>query len=304
MALSVKILGASAAAPAHHRHQTAQLLTANGSKYLIDCGEGTQMQLTRYKEKLASIHHIFISHLHGDHYLGLMGILSSQHLLGRTKALHLFGPPDLRELILVNLRISQTLLNFDIIFHPLEGESGKLIFEDKQVEVYQLKMNHRIACYGFMFQEKPKRYSLRKEKLPAGLSLQEIALLVQGKDIYDTEGQLAYRASDLTKEPPVPVKYAYCADTAYHEEIIPWIEGAHGLYHEATFMQDMAARAKETFHSTTIQAATLAQKAKVHQLIIGHYSIRYKDLTPLLAEAQTVFPNTRLAIEGESIVFS
>jgi len=295
------ILGCSSATPTSTRNPTAQLLNIAERFFLIDCGEATQIQLRKFKLKFQRINNIFISHLHGDHYLGLMGLLSSMHLLGRTVDLHLYCPPELQEIIELQNKHSQTYLKYTIVYHPYNYVTNDLIFEDERVEVRTILLSHRIPCCGFLFTEKPLQATISKEVLQKyRIPVDQIFAIKNGADYITTTGEVILN-SVLVIAPPSPRSYAYCSDTAYDERIIPVIKGVNLLYHEATFMKDMLARAKETYHSTTIQAATIAQKANVQQLMIGHYSARYKDLQPLLEEAQTIFKNTILAKEGESI---
>jgi ribonuclease Z len=297
----LKILGSNSAAPAFNRHPTSQLLHIQQDSFLIDCGEGTQMQLSKYKIRYTRIGHIFISHLHGDHYLGLVGLLSTMHLHKRTEDLCLYGPPGLADIVSLQFKYSDTRLNYKIHFRELEPEAA-IIFENDILTVETIPLNHRIQCTGFLFKEKPKKRRLKKEALPENLLLQHIALLKKGKDVYDGEGNLLYRNDELTLPPKKSRSYAYCSDTKYSECIIPQISGVDLLYHESTFLDDQSERAAETFHSTAKQAALIAQKANVQQLVLGHYSSRYKDLLPFAEEAQSVFPNTILSVEGEDIV--
>jgi ribonuclease Z len=296
------ILGCSSATPTSTRNPTAQLLNVAERFFLIDCGEGTQIQLRKYKLKFQRINHIFISHLHGDHYLGLMGLLSSMHLLGRTVDLHLYSAPELKEIIEVQLKHSQTQLRYTIVYHPHRYIANDLIFEDNKVEVRTILLNHRIPCCGFLFTEKPilpniSIETLKKYRIP----VDQIMNIKNGADYITADGTTVPN-SELVSQQHQPRSYAFCSDTCYDERIIESIKGADLLYHEATFMDDMKERAKETYHSTTLQAATIAQKAGVKQLMIGHYSARYKDLRPLLDEAKSIFENTVLAVEGESLI--
>ncbi len=304
MSFSLKILGSNSAAPAHNRHQTSQLLAVQNHTFLIDCGEGTQMQLIKYRVKAQKINHIFISHLHGDHYLGLMGLISTMHLQGRTADLFIYGPPGLAEIITLQLQYSQTVLNYKIKFQELDTAIRKVIFEDAVLSVETIPLNHRIGCAGFLVREKPKKRRIIKEKLPEDFSLQNILKLKNGEDIVDEEGNTLFRNEDMTLPPRKSRSYAYCSDTKYEENIIEQIKNVDLLYHEATFLSDREDRARQTFHSTARQAATIAKKAAVGQLLLGHYSIRYRELQPLLIEAREVFENAHLAIEGESIEIS
>ncbi|MBL0329232.1 MAG: ribonuclease Z [Bacteroidetes bacterium] len=296
------ILGCSSATPTSKRNPTAQLLNIAERFFLIDCGEATQIQLRRFKLKFQRINHIFISHLHGDHYLGLMGLISSMHLLGRTIELHLYCPAELQEIIEVQFKHSQSYIKFQIVYHPHQYVDNAIIFEDDRVEVRTLVLNHRIPCCGFIFKEKPLPPTISKETIyQHHLTVEEIVAIKEGSDLTKNNGEVI-KNSDLLNPPLVPRSYAYCSDTCYDERIIDYIKGVNLLYHEATFLQEMEARAKETFHTTALQAGMIAKQANVKQLMIGHYSARYKDLEPLLVEAKSVFDNTILAIEGENTV--
>lgn len=296
------ILGCSSATPTSTRNPTAQLLNIAERFFLIDCGEATQIQLRKFKLKFQRINHIFISHLHGDHYLGLIGLLSSMHLLGRTVDLHLYCPPELEEIIEVQFKHSQTYLRFKIVYHHHKFIANDLIFEDNKVEVRTILLNHRIPCCGFLFTEKPLLANISKETIQKyDIPVEQILAIKGGADFITTGGELIPN-SKLVSNKFKPRSYAYCSDTCYDERIIEFIKGVDLLYHEATFLNEMLPRAKETYHSTALQAATIAQKAEVHQLMIGHYSARYRELQPLLDEAQTVFSNTILSIEGKSTV--
>lgn len=300
MSFNLKILGSSSATPAHGRFPTAQLLQIEQYHFLIDCGEGTQFQLLKYHCKLSRISHILISHLHGDHFYGLIGLLSTMNLNGRTASLELYGPPGLLEIITTQFRCSDTRLEYGINFHPLEPRTG-IILEDDHLTLSTLPLHHGIACTGFLFREKPRKRRINPDALPGGVAAHQIKRLKEGKDIHDQHGNLLYANAQLTLPPRPPLSYAYCSDTAYHEPVIAQVAGADLLYHEATFLESEAARAAHTLHSTARQAATVAQLAGVKQLLIGHFSARYKDLAPLLAEARGVFANTQLAVEGLTV---
>ncbi len=296
------VLGCSSATPTSKRNPTAQLLNIAERFFLIDCGEGTQIQLRRFKLKFQRINHIFISHLHGDHYLGLMGLISSMHLLGRTIELHLYCPAELQEIIEVQLKHSQSYLKFPIVYHPHSYADNEVIFEDEKVVVSTIVLNHRIPCCGFIFREKQTLANVSKEVIHRYLlSLEQILAAKAGKDVQLPSGEVIKNEVLLTKSLS-PRTYAYCSDTIYDERLIELVKGANLLYHEATFLQEMETRAKETYHTTALQAGTIAKKAEVKQLMIGHYSARYKDLTPLLEEAKSAFENTILAVEGESVL--
>ena len=301
MDFELKILGSSSATPSTNRNHTAQVLTIGNQLNLIDCGEGTQMQLMRYKVKHQRICNIFISHLHGDHFFGLFGLLSTMHLQQRTSPVNIFGPPGLAELLTLQFKHSNTLFTFKINFQELDAATHKLIYEDKFITVHTLPMQHRVSCCGFLFREKPKLRHLVKSKLPQGLTPPQLVGLKHGEDLLDEAGQVWLRNADVTSPPNRSRSYAYCSDTRYKEDILPYIRQVDLLYHEATFMDELRDRASYTFHSTAHQAATLAFKADVKRLLIGHFSVRYKDLTPLLLEAKAVFENTHLALEGKTV---
>ena len=299
MVFEVSILGSSSATPIYQRHPTAQVLNIHERFFLVDCGEGTLIQLNRYKIKFHRINHIFISHLHGDHYFGLLGLLSTMHLQGRTIPMNLYCQPALKEIIDIQLKHSETALRFEIIYHFLDSLNSQIIFSDEDIEIKTIILNHRIPCTGFLFKEKSRLRKLVKEKLQKySISVASLQELKNGKDIVDDNGHVILN-SELTTNPKPTRSYAFCSDTCYDERILPFIEKVDLLYHEATFLSDKEDRAKETFHSTAAQAATIAQKANVNRLIIGHFSARYKNLYPLLDEAKAVFPDTTLAMEGD-----
>ncbi len=300
MEFELRILGSSSATPSVNRHNTAQVLTVGNQIHLIDCGEGTQMQLMLYKIKHQRISNIYISHLHGDHYFGLAGLLSTMHLQGRLLPLHLFGPPGLSEILSLQFKYSGTNLCYKLVFHELEAPSFQLIYEDSLITVHTIPMEHRVPCSGFLFREKIKPYPLIKEKLPHFLTPVQLTRLKWGHDVLDEEGNTLVLHKDVTMAPKRSRSYAYCSDTIYKPELLPYLRDIDLLYHEATFTDDLQERARHTFHSTARQAGELAAAAQVRQLVIGHFSVRYKDLSPLLIEAQEVFLNTALAIEGHT----
>jgi ribonuclease Z len=302
MIFEVSILGSSSATPIYQRHPTAQVLNIHERFFLVDCGEGTLIQLNRYKIKFHRINHIFISHLHGDHYLGVLGLLSTMHLQGRTIPMHLYCPPPLKEIIEIQLKYSETVLRFPIIYHLTDNKKSEVIFDDEDLEISTIILNHRIPCTGFLFKEKKRNRKLVKEQLQRyNVPVSVYQQLKNGQDYITEEGKVIAN-SILTVEPRKPRSYAFCSDTSYTETILPFVKEVDLLYHEATFLSDKEERAKETFHSTAAQAATIAKKANVARLIIGHFSARYKNLYPLLDEAKEVFPDTTLAMEGD--VFS
>ncbi|MFP4088695.1 MAG: ribonuclease Z [Cyclobacteriaceae bacterium] len=299
MTFRLKILGANSATPAYGRHPTSQLLQLENQHFLIDCGEGTQMQLLRFKAKASRISHIFISHLHGDHIFGLIGLINTMNLSGRKEDMYIYGPYGLSEIITVQLRHSNTGLGFKLHFTALDTTLSYQIMENQLLSVHTIPLQHGTACCGFLFREKTRARKINKEKMPPDLSVDDILALKAGNDLYHPDGSLRYGNEELTLPPPAPRAYAYCSDTSYTESIIEIISGANLLYHEATFMHDEVEKAHERNHSTTIEAATIARKAGVNKLLIGHYSSRYRDLQPLLEESRMVFPNTHLSIEGE-----
>jgi ribonuclease Z len=303
LSFEVKILGSNSATPVYNRNQSSQLLTIENRLFLIDCGEATQHQLLKYGIKSQKIDYIFISHLHGDHYLGLQGLISTMHLNGRSRLLHIFGPPGLDEIITVQLKYSETVLQYPIQFHVNDTTSNKVILELENLTVETIPLNHRIACCGFLFKEKPKRRRINKSAIPEDLALLEIVALKNGEDIYRND-TLYLRNEDVTFDPKKSRSFAYCSDTRYTESILPIIKDADLLFHESTFLDDLKVRAIDTFHTTALEAATIAQKANVGRLILGHYSSRYKDITPIQEEARTVFANSYLAIEGENFRIS
>lgn len=294
----VHILGSSAATPTSLRHTTAQVLAYNNKYFLLDCGEGTQMQMRRFKLPMMKIDHIFISHLHGDHYLGLPGLLFSLHLLGRKKDLHIYSPPGIREIIEVQFTISGLVPMYQVIYHELTT-GGQQIFEDRYLTVETLEMEHRIPTFGFLIKEKTMNRNLRKESiLKYKIPREQMAAIKDGANLVGPKGQIIPN-HEITFAPPQSRAYAFCSDTAYSEKFLHQVKGVDLLYHEATFLHDKAAIAAEKTHSTTIEAATLAQKAGVKQLLLGHYSARYNDLESFREEAMQVFANTLLAEEGK-----
>ena len=299
MIFEVGILGSSSATPIYQRHPTAQVINFHERFFLVDCGEGTLIQMNRYKIKFHRINHIFISHLHGDHYLGLLGLISTMHLQGRASTLHIYGPRDLKEIIDIQLKYSETILRYPVEFHEVDSRNSTILFEDDDVRVETIILSHRIPCTGFLFSEKPRQRKLKKDKL----SLYKIPVtayndLKAGHDFVAEDGKIIPNSS-LTTDPRKPRKYAFCSDTIFDERLVGIVKGVDLLYHEATFLSDKADRARETFHSTAEQAGLIAKKAGVKRLIIGHFSARYKNLYPLLEEAKAVFPETTLALEGD-----
>ncbi|MCX6251199.1 MAG: ribonuclease Z [Bacteroidetes bacterium] len=300
MTFSVTILGSGSAIPTLKRNPSAHLLNVNERLLLIDCAEGTQIQIRKYRIHFQRITHILISHLHGDHYYGLMGLLTSFHLLGRKDELHLYGPPLLQEIIDTQLQASGTTLIYPLHFHSLTSENYELLFENEKVTVHAFPVIHSVPTFGFLFREKRQQRKIRKEVLEnVKIPFSIMPKLKRGEDYTDPSGKV-YRNAELTTDPPTPRSYAYCTDTLYDEKIIPYIHGCDLLYHEATFMQDKLQDAKDKMHSTAMEAATIAKKAQVRKLIIGHFSARYEDMEPMLLEARSVFPETYVVEDGDS----
>lgn len=296
---SITVLGSSSAIPTLTRNLSAHLLNMNERLFLIDCGEGTQLQLRRYHIHFQRIRAIFISHLHGDHYYGLIGLLTSFHLLGRKDELILHGPADLQEILDIQLKASQTVLQYPLKFQPVFTDSYRQIYEDDHMIVHAFPLLHSVPTNGFIFREKKRDRKIRKEVLKKiSIPVRDMAEIKKGKDWVDPSGTL-YKNEELTSDPATQRSYAYCSDTAYTESIIPYIRNCDLLYHEATFMESMAAAAKEKLHATAKEAALIARKAEVKKLIVGHYSARYDDLDPLLEEAKAEFPETYLAEDGQ-----
>jgi ribonuclease Z len=293
---TITTLGTGAALPARGRYPTAQLVNVNEGYYLVDCGEGTQERMRMAGINFQRIGHIFISHLHGDHYLGLMGLISSMHLLGRKADLHVYGPPDLKAIIDLQLRASGTYLRYGLHIHALAPESGVVVHTDERVSVSLLALRHRVPCTGFLFREPQGPRLLRLERLRDIPQFRRTAVK-QGEDLLLPHGQRIAN-DDLTLDPLPQRSYAYCSDTAYAPELLPHLHGVDLLYHEATFTTALAARAKETMHSTAAQAARIAAEANVGRLLLGHFSSRYRSADALLQEALPIFPNTTLSYEG------
>lgn len=300
MAFKITILGSSGAVPAYGRMPSAQFIEVENNYFMIDCAEGAQLQLMKFDLHMHRIDHIFISHLHGDHYLGLMGLIFTLHLNKRKNDLHIYSHKGLDEIITLQLKYSKSSLNYKIIFHQLTPGKQEVVFENKFVTVETIPLLHKLDCSGFLIREKPKPRRIDKEVMPQNLSVLQLNKLKAGEDIVDEEGNILYKNESLTLSPRKSRSYAYCSDTQYFEEIVEQIREVDVLYHEATFMEEDADKALETRHSTVKQAATIALKAQPVRLLIGHFSARYKDLLPVIDEAKRVFQNTYLALEGET----
>lgn len=294
--LALTILGNNSAIPAFDRNPTAQILQTNEESYLIDCGEGTQMQMSRYKIRRSKINRIFISHLHGDHYYGLIGLITSMSLLGRTQDLHLHAPEALEQILKLQLDVADTHLSFKLHFHPLKTEG--IIVDDKKMIVECFKVQHRIECWGFLFREKKNPRKVNAERaviyeIPAAF----YDKLQQGHDYVNKKGTIVPN-EEVTIAATKARSYAYCADTIYDESLAEKIKEVDLLYHESTYLKHLHERAAMRFHSTTQQAASIAKLGNVKKLLIGHFSSKYETLEEFLPEACEVFENTELALEG------
>lgn len=294
--LGVTILGNNSALPAFDRHPTAQLVTVDDQLFLVDCGEGTQVQLSKYKIRWGRINYIFISHLHGDHYFGLPGFIHSMGLLNRENDLHLFAPAPLKEILELQFRAAGSGLPFKLHFYALNGE-GELVKTDKfRISCFQTK--HRVPCWGFKFEQvkSPRKLNLEKARIhnvPAVF----FDRLKAGDDFINGQGKVI-KNSLVTDPAPKPKSYAFCADNMYHEELIDKVADVDILYHETTYLKDLPERAAARFHATTHQAATIAKMANVKRLLIGHFSSKYDKLDIFEQEAKEIFPATDLALEG------
>ncbi len=302
MSFEVQILGSNSAIYAHGRHPTSQILKVKKSTFLIDCGEGTQFQMYKFKVRPFKISCVFISHLHGDHYFGLIGLLTTFQLLRRTAKLTIIAPDKLKEIVLLQLSGSETRLTYPLEFIPIRGEGFAKIYENEDVEVFSFPLNHKIPCFGFLFKEVCMPRKINAEAIKElNLTPENYQCLRKGEDITDSQGTF-HKNEELTVPGYSSRTYAFCTDTLYKPSIAEFIMHSDLLYHEATFMKDAEDRAVMTFHSTTVQAANTALKANVGRLLIGHFSSRYPDTQPLLEECRKVFKETDVATEGE--VFS
>ena len=301
--MKLTILGCYAATPRTFTNPTSQVLEIKNRLFLIDCGEGTQVQLRKNKLKFSKINHIFISHLHGDHFFGLVGLISTFALLGRTTDLHIYGPKGVKEIIDLQLRLSNSWTSYQLFFHELESKQSEIIFEDAKVIVKTIPLKHRVYTNGFLFQEK-----IGERKLDL-VAVQDFEIdtcyyqnIKNGKDITLEDGRIIEN-SKLTFDPEPALSYAFCSDTKYNEDIVPIIENVSVLYHEYTFLDSEENLASKTMHSTAKEAARIALKANVQQLILGHYSTRYDGINLFKEEAETIFKEVLLADDGKSFEF-
>jgi ribonuclease Z len=298
MQFQIRILGSSSALPTSTRMPTAQVVIYNETPYLIDCAEGTQMQMRKYSVPLSRLQNIFISHLHGDHIYGIFGLLSSFNLLGRKQDLNIYAPAKLKEIYETVLKLNNDELKYKINFHPLTADAKNLIYENKAFEVHSFPLKHSKQVFGFLFIEKQKQQNIRKDIIERyELSISEILRIKAGEDLIDEDGEII-KNSDLTTKPGAIRSYAFCTDTLPLKHLNNYFSEVDLLYHEATFASDLEDMALETFHSTAKQAAEMAKLTQAKKLLIGHFSSRYKDVEVLLNEAQEVFADTIAAEDG------
>ena len=301
--MELTILGCNAATPRKNAQTTAQLLEIKGQLILIDCGEGTQIQLRKLGIKFARIQHIFISHLHGDHFYGLIGLISTFRLLGRTADLHVYGPKGIKEIITLQLKLAKSWTDYSLYFHELESAESELILDHEKFTVETLPLDHRVYTNGYLFKEKEGPRRINKVMIDKyGVDVSDMENLKQGKDIRLEDGTLIANA-ELTLSPELPKSYAFCSDTAYKSDLAALVAGVSCLYHEATFLDNHQDLAVKTKHSTAKEAAQVAEEAKVGELILGHFSSRYSDLNEFIVQANTHFKNVSLAEDGKRFVF-
>ena len=301
--MKLTILGCYAATPRTITNPTSQVLEIRNRMFLIDCGEGTQVQLRKHKIKFSKINHIFISHLHGDHVYGLIGLVSTFMLLNRVNDLHIYGPKGIKEIMTLQLRLSNSWTSYGLYFHELESTTSEVIYEDEKVVVRTIPLKHRVYTNGFLFEEKIGDRKLNVDAVQQyEIDTCYYQNIKNGKDITLEDGRIVENKL-LTFDPIAPKTYAFCSDTAYDERIIPNIQNADILYHEATFLESEALLAKKTMHATAKEAATIALKANVKQLILGHYSTRYESIALFKEEAETIFEEVLLGDDGKSFEF-
>jgi ribonuclease Z len=300
MKFELTILGNNSAFPAQGRFPSAQILNYNEELFLIDCGEGTQIRMSQFAIKRSRIHHIFISHLHGDHVYGLPGLINSYHHFGRNAPMHIYGPVGIRQMIETVLRLSNSMIDFDLIFHEIQTETKHRIHENKDIRVYAFPIKHRITTYGFLFQEKNAIINVNKEAiLKYNLTVDQIKTAKEGKSVALPSGEILNNEL-LTIPSRAPRSYAYCSDTVFDKSIVQWIEGVTVLYHESTFLHELEHKAIESMHSTALQAGMIAHLANVGQLLLGHFSSRYEDLSVFIQEAKEIFNAVQIAEEGKT----
>lgn len=302
--MDLTILGCHSATPRANARPSAQLLEMRGHLFLIDCGEATQIALRNAGAKFARIKHIFISHLHGDHFYGLFGLISTFQLLGREAELHIYGPKGIKEAVLLILKLGGAWTPFPLLFHELTTDEQGVLFEDEKLTVKNIPLRHRVYTNGFLFQEKEGDRRLNMEMISQyPIEVCDYQNIKNGKDITLADGRLIANR-ELTLDPHRPQSYAYCSDTLYFELLADYIKGCRVVYHEATFLQDKEDLAKKTMHSTAYQAGLTAKNAGAEALILGHYSSRYNDVNLFKKEAEEVFPNVILAEDGKRLLFA
>jgi len=298
VSFEVTILGSGAALPTSRRNPTSQYVVCNDRHILIDCGEGTQMQIRRFGVKFQRIQHILISHLHGDHYFGLVGLISTMRLLGRDKDLTIYGPSQLEDIIRSQLEAGETQLDFDIRFVKIDGDRSELVYEDNLIEIHTFPLKHGIPTNGYIIKEKEGERKLLSEKIKgSGLLFEHMHRLKRGEDILTDDGKY-FRNADYTADPKPTRSYAFCSDTLYWERVADSVKGVDLLYHEATFTEKDIERARATYHSTARQAAEIAKRAGARQLIMGHLSARYDQVEVHILEAKAVFPESTVVEDG------
>ncbi|WP_289040805.1 ribonuclease Z [uncultured Zobellia sp.] len=301
--MKLHILGCYAATPRTLTNPTSQVLEVKNHMFLIDCGEGTQVQLRKHKIKFSRINHIFISHLHGDHFFGLPGLVSTFRLLGREKELHIYGPKGIKEAITLLLKLGDSWTNYQLYFHELSNRESEIVFEDDKISVETIRLNHRVYTNGFLFKEKPGERKLNVEAVAKyKVDRAYFQNIKNGKDVTLDNGTVVPNAK-LSFDPSTPKSYAYCSDTGYKPEIVGQIKNATALYHESTFLETEAHLAVKTKHSTAKEAAAIAKAANVGLLVLGHYSTRYKSIELFKGEALEVFSNVELADDGKFFEF-
>ncbi|MBA5793126.1 ribonuclease Z [Flavobacterium sp. xlx-214] len=302
--MKLHILGCYSATPRTITNPTSQVLELNNQMFLIDCGEGTQVQLRKHKIKFSRINHVFISHLHGDHFFGLIGLISTFSLLNRQNDLHIYGPKGIKDIILLQIKLSKSYTSYELYFHELESKESEVIFEDDKVSVTTIPLKHRVYTNGYLFQEKP---GLRRIDINAaeekGIEVCYFNKLKQGSDLKAEDGSII-KNETVTFDPLPTQSYAFCSDTLYNEDIISIIKNVDVLYHESTFLEQDVEKCIPTGHSSAKQAATIALKANVKKLILGHYSTRYANIELFKEEAQTIFPSVFLADDGKVFNFN
>lgn len=302
--MKLTILGCYAATPRTLTNPTSQVLELNNELFLIDCGEGTQVELRRNKVKFSKIKHVFISHLHGDHFFGLIGLISTFMLLGRETELHIYGPKGIKEIITLQLKMSKSWTSYPLYFHELSSKRPEVILETKKVLVETIPLDHRVYTNGFLFREKPgDRKLLMEEVEKYPIDVAYFRSIKKGKDAVLDDGTVIPNKL-LTADPEPPQSYAFCSDTAYNPEMVDQIKNVTVLYHEATFLEEHAYLATPTKHSTAREAAAIARSASVSKLILGHFSTRYDSILPFKREAEEIFPHVELADDGKNFSFS